>query len=146
MFSADFWWVSVIAAAVFVAFLAIVVIVLKRRNVKGETKDRFYPEERKINFILCLCSHQNEQQQCKFVSILLYYNNSSVSAYELLVNHHDFDFSNITTLLQRWTAATYSTPEMGPEMVSSYLHTSVRLCDCLNSGVCIKHTSKFFWI
>lgn len=54
MFCADFWWVSIIAAAVFVAFVVIVAIILKRKRTKGETKDRilwsfFFPEECKIS-------------------------------------------------------------------------------------------------
>lgn len=40
MFCADFWWVSVIAAVVFVTFVVIVAIILKRKRNKGETNDR----------------------------------------------------------------------------------------------------------
>lgn len=78
-FFADFWWVFAVVAAVFVAFLVIVVIFLKRKRTEGELKELFSGtgNECKIKSTFCLCSHQNEEQQCKFFSI----SNSSISFY-----------------------------------------------------------------
>lgn len=39
--SADFWWLSIVAAAVLVVFLVMIVIVLKRKRTRTKGEDVF---------------------------------------------------------------------------------------------------------